>query len=175
MPDNFLKALWKQRLPTTMQGSLIVGGKDQTLHDLAALADRLHRLSLGISSVEVAPPFAISGEAGCRAHKETRSPHITKTKTNFVSTQNVAQKLTHWIGFTTRWILLVSSVSAGRPEDVPRHAAEARRSRLRKTNAPDIFGARYSEGRLFIVDRSSKLKFLVDRCTDFRFACCVQR
>jgi len=32
MSDNFLKVLWMQRLPT----AIIVGGKDQTLDDLAA-------------------------------------------------------------------------------------------------------------------------------------------
>jgi len=118
-----------QRLLAAMQVSIIVGGKNQTLGDLAALADRLHRLSRGVSRVEVAPavdhPPCLE-MPGYGAHKETRLPHITKTTTYSASTRKIAQQLTRWIGLTTRQTDIhgITSISTGRPGDVSRHADE---------------------------------------------------
>jgi len=47
-----------QRLPAAMQVTLIVGRKDQPLDELTVLADKLHRLSPGVFSVEVTPAAA---------------------------------------------------------------------------------------------------------------------
>jgi len=45
MSDLF-KALWMQRLPTTMQAILATRRDDQALDDLAVLADRIHEITM---------------------------------------------------------------------------------------------------------------------------------
>jgi len=142
-----------------MQVSLIVGGKDQTLDDLAALADGF--IDCRPPMWRLHPQLLIHHLWRARAHKETRSPHITKTTTNSVPTQKIAQQVTRWIGLTTRQILLVSQAFR---QGGPSCGWNEEKLTPGMSSAQGIPEA--SRRQLFITDRSSKLKFLVDTGAD---------
>jgi len=125
-----------QRLPTNMQISLIVSGENHTLDDLAALADKLHRMMRSVFNMKITPVVVHPGIFG----KDARFPSSQRDSTasrhkdgeqSHTDTEN--RVAIHQLG-RSHHVADITNVSARRAGNAPRHAVGTRRS-LRKINA----------------------------------------